>query len=81
MPTAVMMLSIEKTMSISTIWTNAGHHAEPRRPPRSASSSLVRIDPLVDFARRLPHEEQAARQQEEVAHGKRMAEHGRERRA
>ncbi len=37
MPTAVMMLSTEKTMSITTIWMSAA--ATPRRAPASVSSS------------------------------------------
>ena len=78
MPTAVMMLSIEKTMSISTIWTNAAI-TPSRAGVRPRLVLAVRLDPLVDLPRRLPHQEQAARQQEQVAHRKRMAEHGRER--
>ncbi len=75
-PTAVMMLSTEKTMSMRTIWTKADADAEPGAF-RRALVRLVRIDLLVNLRRRLPHEKEPARQQEQVAHGKRVSEHGR----
>ncbi len=45
MPTAVMMLSTEKTMSMITIWTKRGGDAEPRRGaprPRPSASGSTR---------------------------------------
>ena len=76
MPTAVTMLSTEKTMSMRTIWTRRGGQAE-RRGGVSLVGLVVRIDPLVDLRRRLPDQKQAARQQQQIAHGERMAENGR----
>ena len=74
MPTAVMMLSTEKTMSIMMIWMRPA-----MRPSGAAgfssSASSSRIDAVVDFGRRLPDQEQAARQQQQIAYGKSASKH------
>ena len=78
MPTAVMMLSIGKDDVDEHDLDKGGGDAE-RRGMRLAFVRLVRLDPLVDLGGRLPHQKEAARQQQQVAQRKRMPEHGRER--
>ena len=74
MPTAVMMLSTEKTMSIMMIWMRPEKRPSGE-PGFSYLSLIIRIDAVVDFARRLPDQEQSARQQKQVAQGKGVSEH------
>ena len=52
----------------------AGDEAE-RRSRLLVIILVIRVDAVVDFARRLPDQEQAARQQQQVAHRKGVSEH------
>ncbi|MGC4084348.1 MAG: hypothetical protein QM736_20110 [Vicinamibacterales bacterium] len=63
MPTAVITESSEKTMSSSIICPmTAGTTA-----PLWRSRAFLSFEPLVNFDGRLPHQEQAAAEQNEVA--------------
>ncbi len=75
MPTAVMMLSTEKTRSSSRIWPMA---APKRSIGRRAGDEIlvvvVGIDVVVDFLGRLPDEEETAGDQDHVLPGEAVAE-------
>ena len=76
MPMAVITESSENTMSSSRIWTitapNDGRDA--RRGP-----ALLAFELVVDLVGRLGDQEQPAREQDEIAAGDLLAEHGEQR--
>ena len=79
MPTAVMIESIEKTRSSSRIWKIARAERHLHRWPTMDVLVVVGIDRVVDFLGRLPDQEQAAGDQDEVAPGEAVAEGGEQR--
>ena len=74
MPTAVRMQSIEKTMSSSRIWTMAAAKPIVAARPVEHVVARVRIDGVVDLVGRLPDQEQAAGDQDQVAPGEAVPE-------
>ena len=69
------MLSIENTRSSSRIWPIAdGERKSAASGRRTLSSWSVGIDVVMDFLGRLPDEEQAAGDQDQVAPGEAVAE-------
>ena len=67
MPTAVMMLSSENTRSSSRIWPMTPATVTPATPAAVVSPGCSPDDIVVDLVGRLPDQEQAARDQDQVA--------------
>ena len=76
MPTAVMTESSEKTMSRSMIWTITLANDAATRLGRVP---LLALELVVDLVRALPHQEEAAEDQDQVAPGDLSADHGEQR--
>ena len=77
MPTAVMTESSENTMSSSAIWisTEANDAATFAR-----GVPFLPFEPVVDLVGALPEQEEPAQDQDQVAAGDVLAEHGEQRR-
>ncbi len=80
MPTAVMMLSIENTISSRMIWPIADGEAELRGLAVEQVGAGIGIDIVMDFLGRLPDQEQAAGDQDQVAPGEAVTEQREDRR-
>jgi hypothetical protein len=75
MPTAVMMLSIENTMSSIRIWKIAAAKPMVTVLPSLDSSLAPGVDAVMDLLGRLPHQEQATGDQDHVLPREGVAEH------
>ena len=75
-----MIELIEKTRSSSRIWKMAPAERQLQRLAHHRILVIVGIDRVVDFLGRLPDQEQAAGDQDQVAPGEAMAEGGEHRR-
>ena len=80
MPTAVMMESTEKTRSSSRIWKMAPPNVIVHGAADHVLLVVDRVDRVVDLLGRLPDEEQAAGDQDDVPPGEGLAEEREDRR-
>ena len=67
MPTAVMMLSTENTMSSTRICPITAPNDSRRRAAIEHVRPVIGVDVMMDFRGRLPDQEQSARDQDQVA--------------
>ena len=67
MPTAVMMLSTENTMSSTRIWPITAPNETATAPPVEHVRSMIGIDVMMNFLGRLPDQKQSAGDQDQIA--------------